>query len=169
MAVSLTPLGGWFFARLQETGSGWVRGAVFLILLYGIFSTVWNVRDEMKAVDYRPQEAYWAEIHDALGHEASVIALTEDYGNRLSYWGWQKAALWPSSGDLYQAQARGNQRNIEKLFSEMAAKKDLFLVTDLEDYARQTELQSLLADFPAIVQGDGYLIYDLGHPTEPQP
>jgi len=169
VAVSLTPLGDWFFARLGEAGPGWVRSVVFLILIYGIFSVVWNVRDEMKSIDYRPQEAYWAEIHDVLGYDASVIALTEDYGNRLSYWGWQKAALWPSSGDLYQAQARGNQRDIAKLFSEMATKKELFLVTDLEDYARQTELQALLADFPVIVQGDGYFIYDLGHPTESQP
>jgi hypothetical protein len=169
VAVSLAPLGDWFFSRLGKTGSGWVRGAVIIILLYGLFSTFWNVRDEMKSIDYRPQEAYWAEIHDALGQNASVIALTEDYGNRLSYWGWQKAALWPTSGDLYQAQARGNQRDIEKLFSEMAAKKALFLVTDLEDYARQKELQTLLADFPVAMQGDGYLIYDLGHPAEAQP
>ena len=114
--------------------------------------------------------AYWTEIHDVLGSGASVVALTEDYGNRLAYWGWQKATIWPSSGDLYQADVRGNQRDIEKLFAEMtAAKKSLFLVTDLEDFAKQTELQALLAGYPVLVQGDGYLIYDLQHPLEPQP
>lgn len=169
VAVSLAPLGDWGFARLGEAGSGWVRSAVFVILLYGVFSTVWNVRNEMKSVDYRPQEAYWAEIRDALGLNASVVALTEDYGNRLVYWGWQKAALWPSSGDLYQADVRGNQRDIEKLFAEMATQKSLFLVTDLDDFAKQTELQAQLAGYPVIVQGDGYLIYDLQGTLESQP
>ena len=170
VAVSLAPLGDWFFARLRGAGDmGWARSALFVILLYGILSTVWDVRNQMKSVDYRPQVAYWAEIREALGPGASVVALTEDYGNRLAYWGWQKADIWPSSGDLYQADARGNQRDIDRLFVETAAKKTLFLVTDLEDFAKQKELQALLAGYPVLVQGDGYLIYDLQHMLETQP
>ena len=169
VALSLASLGDWFFARLAEAELGWARVAVYAILLFGIFSTVWIVRNEMKAVDYRPQEAYWAEIGDVLGPNASVVALTEDYGNRLAYWGWQRAALWPSSGDLYQAGVRGNQPDIDKLFAEVAAQKELFLVTDLEDFARQKDLQENLAGYPVIVQGNGYLIYDLQHPLEAQP
>jgi len=169
VALSLAPLGDWFFARLREASPNWVRSALFIVLLYGIFSTVWDVRNQMKSVDYRPQAAYWAEIRETLGAGASVVALTEDYGNRLAYWGWQKADIWPSSGDLYQADARGNQRDIEKLFTETAAKKPLFLVTDLEDFAKQKELRALLADYPVLVQGDGYLIYDLQHTMETQP
>jgi hypothetical protein len=169
IAVSLASLGDWFFTRLRGAGSGWVRGAVFAILLYGVLSTVWSVRNEMKSVDYRLQEAYWAEIRDRLGPGASVVALTEDYGNRLAYWGWQKAVIWPSSGDLYQADVRGNQRDIDKLFADLTAQKTLFLVTDLEDFAKQADLQTLLADYPVFVQGDGYLIYDLQGAPEPQP
>ena len=169
VAVSLAPLGEWFFSRLTGAGSGWVRSAVFVILLYGVFSVTWDVRNEMKSVDYRPQIAYWTEIRDALGTNASVVALTEDYGNRLAYWGWQKAANWPSSGDLYQADVRGSQRDIEKLFTELSAQKSFFLVTDLKDFAKQTDLQKLLAGYPLLVQGDGYLIYDLQHPLKAQP
>jgi len=169
VAISLVPLGDWFFARLGEPGSSWVRSALFFVLLYGIFSTVWDVRNEMKSVDYRSQVAYWAEIREVVGSQASVVTLTEDYGLRMAYWGWMKATIWPSSGDLYQADARGNQRDIERLFAETAAKKSLFLVTDLEDFAKQKELQALLAGYPVLVQGDGYLIYDLQHTPETQP
>jgi hypothetical protein len=175
VAVSLAPFGAWFFSRLEEAvaffadNAGRVRGVVFMILLFGILSTVWNVRNEMKSVNYRPQEAYWAEIGDALGSGVSVIALTEDYGNRLAYWGWQKATTWPSSGDLFQAQARGNQRDIDKLFAETAAQRSLFLVTDLEDFSKQADLQLHLENYPVLVQGDGYLIYDLEHPLGMQP
>jgi hypothetical protein len=42
-------------------------------------------------------------------------------------------------------------------------------VTDLEDFAKQKELRALLAGYPLIIQGDGYLIYDLQHPLEAQP
>jgi hypothetical protein len=175
VALSLAPLGDWFFAHIREASSpygddaGWVRGALFVVLLYGIFSTVWDVRNQMKSVDYRLQVARWAEIHDVLGDQASVVSLTEDYGLRMAYWGWMKTALWPSSGDLYQADARGNQRDIDKLFAETAAKKSLFLVTDLDDFAKQKELRALLAGHPLIIQGDGYLIYDLQHTLEAQP
>ena len=169
VAVSLAPLGDWFFGRLTDAGGGWVRVALFIVLMYGVFSTAWDVRNEMKSVDYRPQVAYWAEIREALGPGASVVALTEDYGNRLAYWGWLKAANWPSSGDLYQADVRGNQRDIEALFAELAASKNFFLVTDLEDFAKQTDLQAQLAVYPVLVRGNGYLIYDLQHPLEAQP
>jgi len=166
VALSLAPVGDWFFARLAETDSGWVRSAVFVVLLYGLFSVTWGVRNQMKSVDYRPQVEYWAEIREALGPNASVVALTEDYGNRLAYWGWMRAALWPSSGDLYQADVRGNQRDIAGMFADAATQKAFFLVTDLEDFARQTELRAQLANFPVLVQGDGYLIYDLRQPLE---
>jgi hypothetical protein len=169
VAVSLAPFGDWFFARLGEAGSGWARSAVVVILLYGILSTAWDVRNQMKSVDYRPQAAYWAEIREAVGGQGSIVALTEDYGNRLAYWGWQKAALWPSYGDLYQADVRGNQLDIDKLFVETTANKTLFLVTDLGDFARQQDLQALLVDYPVTVRGDGYLIYDLQHPLEKGP
>lgn len=169
VALSLAPLGDWFFARLAGAGPGWARSAIFVILLYGVFSIVWVVRNEMKSVDYRPQAAYWMEIREALGGRGSVVALTEDYGNRLAYWGWQKATLWPSYGDLYQADVRGNRRDIEKLFAEMAAQKTYFLVTDLEDFAKQEDLQVLLAGYSVLVQGDGYVIYDLQRPLEALP
>ena len=169
VALSLAPLGDRFFTLLWEAGSGWVRSAIFVVLLFGIFSTVWNVRNEMKSVDYRPQLAYWAEVREALGPGASVVALTEDYGTRLAYWGWQKALIWPSSGDLYQADVRGNQPDIEELFAELTAQKTYFLVTDLEDFAEQTDLQALLANYPVLVQGNGYTVYDLQGRLESQP
>ena len=168
VALSLVPLGERFFAYLADAGRGWVRSALFVVLLYGIVSTVWAVRNEMKSVDYRPQAARWAEIRERLGPGASVVALTEDYGNRLAYWGWQKAATWPSYGDLYQAEVRGNRRDIQALFADMTAKKSHFLVTDLEDFAKQPELQAALASYQVLAQGDGYLIYDLRSPREAQ-
>jgi hypothetical protein len=168
VATSLAPLGDWFFTRLREAEPGWVRGVLFVVLLYGIFSTVWDVRNEMKFVDYRPQEATWIEIGHVL-QGGSIEALTQDYGTRLAYWGWRNAEIWPSSGDLYQASVRGNTPIIDKLFDEVAASKAYFLVTDFDDFEKQPELKARLADYPVVEQGEGYLIYDLQPPLESQP
>jgi hypothetical protein len=174
VAISLAPLGSMFFARLADivpergAGSGWVRSALSLILLFGVFSTMWGVRNQMKSVDYRPQEETWLEIGRVL-QDGSVEALTQDYGTWLAYFGWQNATIWPSYGDLSQADARGNIRDINKLFDDVAASKIYFLVTDMDDFKKQPELQKRLAEYPIVRQGEGYLIYDLQHPLEAQP
>lgn len=164
VALSLAAVGDGFFARLTEAGSGWVRGAVFVILLYGLFSTVWAVRDEMKAVDYRPRVAFWQEISAAMGPHASLVALTDDYGSQLAYYGWQTAENWPTSGDLYQTEVRGGDTDFHDFFVKMTQKKIFFLITDLQDFKRQPDLQKWLGDYPVWAQGDGYIIYDLYHP-----
>ncbi len=190
-ALSLAAMGerfcDWAAQNASETeaGRGWVwkrgafrqawYGALVAVLLYGLFSVVWSIRNEMKAVNYRPQAACWQEIGAALGREASVIALSQDYGLRLAYWGWQEAAVWPSSGDVYRAQVVGGGRDFEAFFEKMAGKKRFFLVTDMDDFARQPELQSLLADYPVYAQGEGfsdcqrYVIYDLQPALEARP
>ena len=35
---------------------------MYLILIYGLFSVIWDVRNQMKAVDYRPEAAMWEQI-----------------------------------------------------------------------------------------------------------
>jgi len=167
VVLSLAPLGSWFLARLAEAGKGWERSALILILFYGILSTVWDVRNQMKAVDYRPQEKAWAEIGQVL-QDGSTEALTQDYGTWLAYWGWRGADIWPSSGDLYQASVRGNTKDINKLFDEVAVSKKYFLVTDMDDFKKQPELRARLSEYPLIAQGEGYLIYDLESTQEKQ-
>ena len=174
VALSLAVLGDKFFSYLADNipewgaGSGWVRSAFSLILVYGLLSAVWDIRNEMKSVDYRPQEAMWLEIGETL-QGSSIEALTQGYGTFLAYWGWQNATIWPSSGILYQADARGNSPDIDKLFNEAVDRKSYFLVTDMDDFAKQPELRARLADYTIVKQGDGYLIYDLQRPLESLP
>jgi len=165
VALSLAELGDRFFAHLAQAGKSWVRGGVYVILFYGVFSTVWGVRNELKAVDYRPQEAMWLEIGETL-QGGSVEALTQDYGTWLAYWGWQSATIWPSYGDLYQASARENPKDIDQLFDQAAASKAYFLITDMDDFEKQPQLRARLTGYPVVAQDTGYLIYDLGHPLE---
>jgi hypothetical protein len=162
VAVSLGPLGEAVFARLAESSPGrWMRSAVYVILLFGVFSVVWEVRNQMKAVDYRPEAAMWAEIGEKLNHETTAVALTEDYGSRLQYFGWTSAAYWPAAGDLYASSLRGNNFNFEKEFPKRVQSKAFFLVTDFRGLKAQPELQARLSTYPIFAQGEGYVIYDL--------
>ncbi|MCI0552922.1 MAG: glycosyltransferase family 39 protein [Anaerolineae bacterium] len=165
VALSLSPFGDWFFARLTEASpSPWVRSAVYFILLFGLFSVLWSVRNQMKAVDYRPEALMWAEVGEQLADER-VVALTQDYGSRLEYWGLKTAATWPYVGDINYIDARGGSFSFDELFNEYSSKRDFFLITDFDELDRQLELKSrLFASYLIHAQGDGYIIFDLRSP-----
>ena len=168
VGLSLAPLGDWFFARLSESPiRGWMRSAIYLILIYGLFSVIWEVRNQMKAVDYRPQAAMWAQIGEQFDKETRVIALTQDYGSRLQYWGWRTVSTWPYTGDVGYANIRGGVFTFDDLFNRYASKMQYFLVTDFDEFNQQPKLKERLVNtYPVSFQGDGYLIFDLKHPKQ---
>lgn len=162
VALSLAPLADWFFAQLTKlTVSRFTRLASVVILLLGLFATLWNLRGEMKRVDYRPEATMWAEIGKLIGGK-NVIGLTQDYGSRLAYWGWVNPTSWPTSGDLiYHADLRGAENDFELSFAAVVSKKELFLVTDFDELKRQPLLKEKLSGVPIFAEGDGYVIFDL--------
>jgi dolichyl-phosphate beta-glucosyltransferase len=158
----MSPLGDWFFARLTEASPRpWMRSAVYVILFFGLFSILWNVRNQMKAVDYRLEATMWAEVGELLADER-VVALTQDYGSRLEYWGLKTAATWPYVGDINYIDARGGAFFFDELFNEYSSKRDYFLVTDFDEFDRQSELKErLFNSYLIYAEGNGYLIFDL--------
>jgi hypothetical protein len=168
VALSLAPLGDWFFANLAgATIQRWMRTAVYVILIYGLFSVLWDVRGQMKAVDYRPESAMWLEIGDHFDASARIIALTQDYGSRLQYWGWQTVATWPYVGDAGYANIRGGVFSFDDLFDRYASKMSYFLVTDFEEFNRQPELKERLStSYPVYWEGNGFVIFDLKKPLQ---
>ena len=163
VAVSLAPLGDWFLARLTEaTTQRWMRSAAYLILIYGLFSIVWDVRNQMKDVDYRPDAVMWTEIGNRFNEDTRIIALTQDYGSRLQYWGWRTAATWPYVGDIDHVDVRGGGFVFENVFKRYSSQRDFFLVTDLDELERQPELKErLFLSYPIYAQGNNYVIFDL--------
>ncbi len=133
-------------------------------LLFAVLGTVWNVRGTLRETDYRPQAQLYATIGDLLGHEARAVALTPDYGYRLAYWGWLDAAFWPTVGDLGYSAKRGATPDVDAIFASRTRGRDFFIITDLDELARQPFLQAALAAYPLFAQGEGYLIYDLRTP-----
>lgn len=162
VAISLSPLAGRSMNLLVEmTTTRLARIAAAFVLLYGLLAAVWGVRNQMKSMDYRPQIAMWSEIGDVLNHGPNILALTQDYGTRLAYWGWQNAQIWPNSGDIDYHEERGASFQTDKLFTRQAKNASFFLVTDFAELDRQPALKVMLERYPIYAQADGYIIYDL--------
>jgi hypothetical protein len=165
VAVSLAPIAELMMQRLAElTIHRWLRVAAYGFLLYGLLATCWDVRSQLKSVDYHPQAAMWVEIGDKLGHGPNVVALTQDYGSRLAYWGWQDVIIWPNSGDIDYHTERGSSFDSTARFDNLTRGNALFLVTDFDELNRQPELRKKLAEFSVFATGNGYTIYDLQKP-----
>ena len=163
-ALSLSPLVAWGLARLAESTSGsrWMRGLSVAVLALGLVSVLWDVRSTLKSVDYRPDAVMWESIAQTLGPDARAVALTQDYGMRLAFWGWLDTAQWPLAGDLsYHEDLRGAQADFDERFKNLASKRDFFLVTLPDELNAQPMLKERLATYPIFAEGDGYVIYDL--------
>ena len=171
VALSLAPLADTLFRKLDEKWNHSARVHVYVsgLLLAGLVFISWEVHVGFKGVDYRGQIAYWEEIGEKLNYSSAVIALTQDYGYPLSYWGWINARIWPSYGDLrYREKIGGNNPDFASLFTLMTAGQDFFLVTRFEEFDYQPELEQYLYNhYPIYDQGEDYLIFDLQRSINP--
>ncbi len=162
LALSLAPLFDFFTAALTESDL-YPRGKFFTtpILLGGLFLILWQIRAEMKSQDFRAEPARWREISQRVEENARLAGLVEDYGARLEYWGWRPIRAWYQEGDFYYHQNRGAQFEFERMFAEVTAKRDYFIVTNFDALEKQPLLKERLAQYPIVAADKGYIIYDL--------
>lgn len=169
-ALSLANVGELVLKRVEELAEGrlFLPLAVSTLALVGVVLVAWDQHVAFKSVDFRPQAQVYENVAASVGRKASVVALTDNYGCRLAYWGWINAAVWPSYGDLnFMQQVGGSTPSFAKLFKSYTAGKDFFVVTWFEELDYQPELRArLYSGYPVYAQGDGYVIFDLKHPIQ---
>jgi 4-amino-4-deoxy-L-arabinose transferase-like glycosyltransferase len=164
VALSLAPLvtltiTDWFIPRgkVWQVISGGVIFGIF------IFST-WQALIPLYRQNYRNEPAYWQQIASYLPADGKIIALTQDYGYRLMYYGWRKVVLWPNRGEIKLSILRGSNKEFEEFFKKRIEGKSYFLITSFGQYEDQPALQQMLSEnFPILAQGNGYLIFNLQH------
>jgi len=169
-AISLAPLGsaaGRVFAAGVPSRLG--RAGLLAAVLAGGLLNLWNIRDDFHKADFHGQDAYWAHIGEAIQHNARTVALTQDYGYRLAYWGWTTPVYWPYTGDQALRQLAGHSLpEFQSQFEDIVRGNDYFLVSDLAELERQPQLkQTLASGYAVLEQGEGYIIYDLHKPLAP--
>ena len=154
------------FQKLEENNPHWVaRVAIVLIFIFSIGMSAQRVYSYLNQSDFREKAAFFTELGDTVGHDVSVVALTEDYGYPLSYWSYIGPSLWPRNADRDLKNIIGaSDPAFLQLFKELTVGKEVFLVTMPDEFEQQTDLKEhLLSTYP-VQQGEGYFIFDLAHP-----
>jgi len=166
VAISMAPAFRLFFERFFERSPGVFPRLVLVgTVLVGIAVQSWYSRSQLVNSDYQKEPSFWTEIGDKLGHGPGVIGLTQDYGYRLAYWGWQSSAAWFTSADIDLRYLADQDVNIIEKFTDDTSGKKYFLVTMFGELDNQPVVKDLLyANYPIFDQTDEYVIFDLQHP-----
>jgi 4-amino-4-deoxy-L-arabinose transferase-like glycosyltransferase len=165
-ALSLAPVVGAAFERFHERAAGILpRLVITALVVFAVAVQCWYARARLVAADYRSEAPFWQELGDLLGHEASVIGLTQDYGYRLAYWGMQPSSAWFTSADIDLRYRAGQDIDLAQKFAEDVAGKQYFLVTMPGEFDAQPVIKDLLVThYPVFAETDEYIIFDLQHP-----
>ena len=110
-----------------------------------VFSS-WQALIPLYSQDFRNEPAYWQEIASRLPADGKIIALTQDYGYRLMYYGWRKVVLWPNRGEIKLSILRGSNKEFEEFFKKRIEGKSYFLITAFGQYEDQPALRQMLAE-----------------------
>jgi len=149
--------------RIEELKPG-LLAKLFIcgVLLFASALLVLKSRSELLSSDYRYEETYWQQLGEKIGHDKKVVALTHDYGYRLSYWGFISPRLWQTQGDQTVNRLGGiAEKPFDQEFAEMTDGYDYFLVTLLSDFESQANLHEYLLTNYAHEEGEGYFLFDL--------
>jgi 4-amino-4-deoxy-L-arabinose transferase-like glycosyltransferase len=163
VALSLLPVLQAVYDLLNRQHLVWRLGSLGLVLFASAYA-LWTARSVIYVQDFSLEPASWQRVGEDIPAGHPFIALTADYGMRLRYYGWRSmSAAWPSGADLNLFSLAGNDAmNVESYFNEAIQGKDFFVVTALGELDAQPALKELLYDgYPLLVEGNGYLIFDL--------
>jgi hypothetical protein len=135
------------------------------MLVFATALVVLKSRADLLSSDYHYEETYWKKLGDKIGQDTPIVALTHDYGYRLSYWGFIEPRLWDTQGDeVVQRLSGAAQEPFDQLFADKTQGCDYFLVTLINDFNSQSNLHDYLFKHYPYEQGESYYLFDLRHP-----
>jgi len=164
-ALSIAPVADLVLSRIAGQSGFW-RLITAGLMVIGAAYPLLITRSVLGGQDFRPEARFWEAVGQAVPDDGKTIALTQNYGHYLTYYGWQKVKLWPTTGELNLAKTRGKANyDFQTEFEERTEGMDYFLVTSMNQLNSQADLRELLKDnYPILLEGDGYLVFDLRNP-----
>jgi hypothetical protein len=160
LALSLASLTTKIEDLINQTPRKTFNWAV-VILAYVAFASfnLWSVQNELDSVDYRLHRERLEHIGEltTAPPKKAVVALTDDYETSLELYGMRTFRHWPSRGEMQITQA-----SFEELWKIKTRGVHFFVILDLAEFDKQTELKErLVGSYPIYEQGEGYLLFDL--------
>ena len=163
VAVGLAAAAHALRSRVAAAPKLW-QGVLALGLLAAVIYPVGITAWEMSQCTCREEAETLTELGQILPR-GSIVALTSAYGYPLMYYGNRPVDYWPTS--RYQQVFNLDAAAFARQFAERTANHDYFLVTDFVEFARQKTLRYYLSShYPVLLEGEGFLLYDLRHPLE---
>lgn len=145
----------WKYARL-------VLGVIMVLLVAAGF---WSNRLTLLGQNYQTEVTFWQQMGDRL-RDQPVLGLTQDYGYRMAFYGWDNIENWSGSGDLALRDMAGRTKDpIEQLTNALEG-KHYFLVTWFEDLDRQPEVKEYLYSNYPYEKGDRFILFDISQPLQ---
>jgi hypothetical protein len=163
VALSMTPLVAIVAERISS-----MSPSVFarIVLAVGVatvtFTYMWYARVDLAHEDFREEASFWWDLGEVLGHTNPAIGMTQDYGYRLAYWGWQDVSSWYYESDVILRELAGENVDLTQRFGDQIKGKCYFVVTQFSRFNDQVEIRDLLYDkYPIYAKTDKYLIFQL--------
>ncbi|NUM44622.1 MAG: hypothetical protein HUU38_07930, partial [Anaerolineales bacterium] len=169
VAFGLIPLGGILLEVLvRQDNRRVVMGVLIGAVTFAVLFRVWDTRVILARRDDRDAGTRWGRFVEIIPPDLKVVAITQTYGYPLAYFGWVDADIWLGTSDADVRELAGmTEEKIAQIRAAQLADKDLFLVTNFNEFDRQPELKEYLtANFGVFDEGEGYLIFDLRVPLD---
>jgi 4-amino-4-deoxy-L-arabinose transferase-like glycosyltransferase len=166
-AVSMAPVFAIVVSQLDQFTLTNKRPILTFTLQVALLAAAfWSGRLVLTGQNYYAEPAFWRALGDRL-RDTSVLGLTQDYGYRMAFYGWDSIENWPSTGDLAIRDLAGKgQADPVAVLEKQIAGKHYFLVTWFDEFERQGAVKSYLHSHFQAEQGDGYLLFDLQNPIQ---
>jgi hypothetical protein len=165
LAVTLGAVSEWFFVWARKFRlSALVLASTLVIVIVGIAGGYFILTKD----DFRHEPGYYQKVANFVDPENNIVALSQDYGYRLSFYGWLYVQPWKGTEDLRYIELRDSEvEPFSKRFEEYATDYDYFIVTRMRELRRQDKLQDELYNhYPIVREGGGYVIFNLNERIE---
>lgn len=166
LAVSIGALADYVFQWARKFKMKYlVRVGLIGLILIGMGGNYYKLQEK----DYRHEPGWYQTVASFIGPEAKVVALSQNYSYRISYYGWIKPRAWLGTADTERAALQGAKpESFSERFANYIGGYDYFLVTQMNELKRQKELHDeLYNNYTIYKEGGGYVIFDLKQPLEP--
>jgi hypothetical protein len=151
LSLGLGLAGGALYDRLPAR-KNLLRGLAGAAVCAGLLITVYNVRTELKRNNYREEANLWQTVGTWLGPQSETVALVDDYGGGLKYWGWVMPLIWPTADDLRMEAENGSSLDFATRFEQAVDGRDFFLISPVSELERQPELANALSAYPLVYE-----------------
>jgi len=169
VALSIAPAAQVALQQTLKLGKAWQILFAGLAIVWLAYSA-WTALIPLYGQNYRNERPYWQEIASYLPEDGKIVALTQDYGYRLMYYGWRKVTLWPNRGEKRLNELRGIDKEFLADFEKYTRNKRYFLITAFRQFDDQPMLKEYLyTNYRVLAEGQGYVIFDLSQPINASP